>query len=109
MRPINKTRKEYSQIIDQWRSSGLTRQEFCRENQYNFSTFDGWLRKVNRLSQPTSQKIVPLEIDRSSSIESKVGFEVLYPNGVRLVMTRLPHTEELTRIIHLYRPELCFR
>ena len=101
-----KTRKEIYQIVSAWRESGLMRQTFCDQEHLNMATFASWIKKEREQSQPFSQSLVPLQIEDYCSPTSS-GFEVEYPNGVRLHLSAIPCDQELSRLIHIYR-EPCF-
>ena len=102
-----KFRKEFCQIVDQWRRSGLTKDEFCQQNDYSLCTFNHWIEKEKKFLKVVSPTLVPLQIHDYHTFELSSGFEVEYPNGVRLRLNALPGNEELSRIIHIYG-ELCF-
>jgi hypothetical protein len=121
-----KYRAEYSHIVEDWRSSGLNRADYIRAHGYHPNTFDGWIKKMSRpFGQSKSAKskvkgltkqistqesiLVPLKIENVPQSPISATFELRYPNGVSLSMSSLPTTEDLSRIVHLYRPELCSR
>jgi len=121
-----KYRAEYSQIVEDWRSSGLSRADYCIAHNYHPNTFDGWIKKMSRPAGRSkldrnnakgtlkpkikNSVLVPLKIEDSPRCKVvNASFELRYPNGVSLTMSSLPITEDLSRIIHLYRPELCSR
>jgi len=122
-----KYRAEYSQIVEDWRRSGMKKTDYCIAHNYHINTFDGWINKMNQpagvskldrnrasANSTLSSKIknpvlVPLKIEDSPRLVVNPVFELHYPNGVSLTMSSLPATEDLARIIHLYRPELCSR
>jgi hypothetical protein len=72
----------------------------------NMLTFASWIKKEREQSQTFTQSMVPLQIEEYSSPASS-GFEVEYPNGVRLHLSAIPGEQELSRLIHIYR-EPCF-
>lgn len=126
-----KYRSEYSRIVEDWRSSGLNRADYCVRHKYVPSTFDGWIKKMNgsvgqskskksKVTSPSAIKsnkineakppvFVPLKISDSPLAAINPTFELRYPNGVSLTMSSLPATEDLSRMVHLYRSELCLR
>ena len=121
-----KYRAEYSQIVEDFRKSGLNRTDYCNAHSYHPNTFDGWIKKMSRpiergkwaknkvkgLKNHKEHKhsvLVPLRIDAVPSTIVSPSFELRYPNGVSLIMSSLPATEDLSRIIHIYCPELCSR
>ena len=106
MKSETKTRKQIYQIVSSWRDSGLSRQSFCKQEQLSMATFESWIRKEREQSQPITQSLVPLQIGEYCSPLSS-GFEIEYPNGVRLHLSAIPGEQELSRLIHIYR-EPCF-
>ena len=107
MNAKRKTEKEYFQIVNRWRNSGMSRASFCRQEKIHPTTFAGWIKKEGGVSPIGSPKIVPLQIE-DSRVAQLDRFEVEYPNGVRLHLATMPSIEELSGIVHLYR-EPCFR
>jgi len=121
-----KYRAEYSKIVENWRKSGLNRADYSALHGYHPNTFDGWIKKMNRpagQSKSIKNKVkvlkkqihkqesvfVPLKIENVPQSAILPTFELRYPNGVSLSMSSLPTTEDLSRIVHLYHPELCSR
>lgn len=55
------------QHIEGWRSSGLTRQAYCRANQLSYSRFGYWLRRFRaRANSVGDVSLVPVCISTSS-------------------------------------------
>ena len=106
MKSETKTRKQIYQIVSTWRDSGLSRQLFCEQEQLSMVTFASWIKKEREQTQTFTQSLVPLKIEGYCSPISN-GFEVEYPNGVRLHLSAIPGEQELSRLIHIYR-EPCF-
>ena len=107
MKTQKRTIAERCQIVNRWRSSGMTRAAFCREEKIHITTLAGWIKKEDGDLHTAIPKLVPLQIDESHSIQ--IGqFEVEYPNGVRLRLSTMPGLKELSGIVHLYR-EPCSR
>ena len=106
MKANNKTREEIYQIVQAWKDSGLTQQSFCQQEHLILITFASWVKKVRDQENAAPVSLVPLQIDGYCSPTSS-GFEIEYPNGVRLRLSEMPSGEELSRIIHIYR-EPCF-
>ncbi len=58
-----RSKKEKASIISDWRSSGLTQSEFCRQQSLSISTFHTWLRKSQgERPIPDSKKSSFLEV-----------------------------------------------
>ena len=45
MNAKRKTKKEYCQIVNRWRNSGMSRSSFCRQEKIHPTTFAGWIKK----------------------------------------------------------------
>jgi hypothetical protein len=126
-----KYRAEYSRIVEDWRKSGLNRADYSAVHGYHPNTFDGWIKKMsrpvgqskspngkvsgsskiksNKVNQTKSSVLVPLKFENVPQSAISPTFELRYPNGVSLSMSSLPTTEDFSRIVHLYRSELCLR
>ena len=64
----NKTKEEH---IDDWKSSGLSKIEYCRNSGIHYSTFQSWIRKES----PKKVAWKPIQI-REETEESKNFFEL---------------------------------
>ena len=106
MKSETKTRKQIYQIVSTWRELGISRKAFCEQEHFKMDTFAHWIKKEREQSQTFTQSLVPLQIEEYSYPVSS-GFEVEYPNGVRLHLSAIPGEQELSRLIHIYR-EPCF-
>ncbi len=106
MKSETKTRKQVYQIVSKWQESGLSRQTFCEQENLSMATFASWVKKEREQAQTFTQSMVPLQIE-GYCVPISSGFEVEYPNGVRLHLSAIPGEQELSRLIHIYR-EPCF-
>jgi hypothetical protein len=74
-------------LIEIWRSSNLTQQEFCREKDLNYQRFHYWLRKYKVIRGETkSDKAGPsfVKVDLSSMATTGV-IELCLPDGRKLI------------------------
>ena len=69
-------------LVDQWRTSGQRRHEFCRQHQIKVSTFSYWVTRKNRADKEQPGGFVTIETAGSSPSPNLV--EIIYPNEVRL-------------------------
>jgi len=67
------------------------------------------VKGLKKHNQTKESVLVPLKIENVPHVCISPTFELRYPNGVSLSMGSLPATEDLSRIVHLYRKELCLR
>ena len=74
----NAERKEYAlQHYRNWQRSGLSKTEYCRQNNLKSTTFNGWKRyleidtseKITRIPSKTVKDLVPIE----TGLELKIG------------------------------------
>ena len=66
-----KTREEH---ITNWESSGLSKTEYCRDNEIHYSTFQSWIRKISPKKVEWKQISIQEEKEESKSIfELRIG------------------------------------
>ncbi len=88
---VRRSRKEWEQIFDRFRSSGQSGAAFCRQNKLPKSSFEKWRKKVGRplgVKKPTPSFVewptamTPASV---SSVPLAPGeFELSLPGGVVL-------------------------
>lgn len=70
-------------LVSNWKVSGLSQQEFCKQHKVPYNTFQYWYRKYNLIHS------MPLQSD---FIEVKPALqlnpvEIIFPSGVRIVLS----------------------
>lgn len=72
-------------LIEIWKRSGRTQQEFCKEKDIAYSKFHYWLKKYNvHGSAPDSSSgFMAITVNRTNARGS--GLELVYPDGRRLI------------------------
>lgn len=103
--------KRYSEkkiigILNRWKASGLSKQEFCRNEKIANSTFGNWYRKYkgqikSDQENPSMPAFIPIELENQAS-PGKAGIspiELLFPNGVQLRCTSDIDIDSLKRLI----------
>jgi len=75
------SREKVSEILNDYRSSGLTQQQFCDSHNLRKSTFTFWLTRERKES---SNGFVRLNSSRSSSSHSGSNLVVDLPDGSRI-------------------------
>ena len=83
-------------LMSLWESSGLTRQEFCKEHEIKLSNFSYW-RTRYRKSQTASgsENFIKVKPVLATSIE------LIYPNGVKMVLPANSDIATLSALINL--------
>lgn len=66
-------------LVQLWRDSGLSREVFSQQNDIKFSTLGYWISRKKEDEMAVSGRFVRLQ---SLSFDS--GYEITYPNGVKL-------------------------
>ena len=67
----------WQQHIDSWKNSGLSQQNYCKQNELTFSSFGYWRGRLKK-NQAASGKLIPVSISRASLIN------IYLPSGVRI-------------------------
>jgi len=65
-------------LVDQWKTSGVTKKAFCAEQAININTFSYWVAKRRRADQPSGGFDA---VDVSGAGPSD-RITITYPNGV---------------------------
>ena len=68
-------------LVDQWKSSETTQQQFCTEQNLKRSTFAYWVAKHKRASSNSESMGGFVEVDVSGPAGSSP-VRITYPNGV---------------------------
>src|SRR5690625_4232199 len=77
---MTKTQRMFT-LVEQWKQSGITRKEFCRQADIKVGTFAYWIAKYKRgEQQPTPGGFVRVE----ASAQPACRVEITYPNGVKI-------------------------
>jgi hypothetical protein len=90
---------QWRQHIEDWRSSGINQQAFCRDRNLSYHQFHYWRKKLAHkaadTTQPRSSTLVPVTY-RSSPPDN--GLSIHLPNGISLrgiASENLPLVERL--------------
>ena len=74
-------------LIDVWKGSGRTQQEFCREKELDYNKFQYWLRKYKtahgQAKEESSPGFVRVKVKEVEKIFGRV--ELVYPDGRKLI------------------------
>ena len=86
---MSKTEQMYG-LVESYKSSGLSREAFCADAGVSTAKFAYWYRKYHQsssslASSSSSSSFIPLNLDGVS----RAGYELVYPNGVRLLLPEL--------------------
>jgi hypothetical protein len=90
-----RSEEEIEQVLEQYRASGLTQIEYCRQTGVVLSTLGRYLRRRNR----AEQHLVKVELD--SAGEAATGFALVLGNGRRIESGWGFGEAELVRLIRI--------
>lgn len=91
-------KEEYSKIVSEWKSSGLSQRDFCNEYGYAFTRFQRWVWKC-KSNKEEIPSIGRIRISDQNGVSSETFFEIVYPNGVKLRLNRYPGVEMFSQLI----------
>jgi len=92
-----RSRKEQETIYEAWKQSGLTKAEFCRQNNLHFRSLGRWLKNLKKdkvdsdnantkfISKPKGIKFLPINspsINPNNNNHNKSFIEVTLPSGI---------------------------
>lgn len=86
------------ELVDQYHNGGKTRKEFCTGHNLKESTFAYWITRRRKADQPQGG-FTALDISQPSTCNESV--ELIYPNGIRVVVPA-GDLVAVTRLIRLY-------
>jgi hypothetical protein len=88
--------EEIEQVLEQYRTSGLTQIEYCRQTGMVLSTLGRYLRRRSGVEQPSL-----IRVDVESSAEPEQGFTLVLGNGRRIESGWQFGDAELARLIRV--------
>jgi hypothetical protein len=89
--------EEIRQVVEQFRASGLSQMEYCRQTGMVLSTLGRYLRRMDR----PEQQLVRVKMETPPSPEPGTGFVLMLSNGRRIVSGWGFGDAELARLIHI--------
>src|SRR5690625_6496189 len=92
---MTKTQRMFT-LVEQWKQSGITRKEFCRQADIKVGTFAYWVAKYKEDNQQSDPGGF-VRVEASAQPASRV--EITYPNGVMIRSEE--HTSELQSRGHI--------
>lgn len=88
-------------LVDQWRSSELSRDEFCRHHQINVSTFNYWITRKKKADISESGSTGFVRVDPGACCSSAEVIEMVFPNGV-LVRVGPANRSQIGELLRLW-------
>jgi hypothetical protein len=87
-------------MIEQWKASGLSQKAYCRQQNLSYHVFHYWYkvyRDEKGVAPNDNATFVPLRIEAQPVARSL--FELILPNGKRLVFHQQPSAEFLKALL----------
>src|SRR5437870_4797327 len=69
------------QHISDWQQSGLSKKEYCRQQQLNYLTFISWFQAKRKSQTLSSPSFIPLEVTSFSNIREQVFATLQFGNN----------------------------
>lgn len=95
-----KRRKEMFHLVELWKSSRMSRNNFCEQHNLRRTTFYYWVKKYEREIQQVSSDFVALEVNKEEPVfASNISLE--YPNGIKVHLSEQIELSTLKKLINL--------
>jgi putative transposase len=93
------TKEQYwKNIFQQHAKSGLTKAEFCKNNNVTISTYYAWAKKLSTHASPKKQKVVPLVFPE---IKPEQQLTLTLPNGYQFSFPDSLEPSKLQQFLHV--------
>ena len=95
-------------LIETYQSGNQTQKDFCLDKGINYSTFQFWLKRYRQNNDDSHTReerlatsgFVPIEIS-SSTDRCDFGFQIEYPNGIRISFGSVPEMGVIRELLNL--------
>jgi hypothetical protein len=98
------SKAQKKEFCEEWKASGLTQSQYCRDKGINAVTFSGWIKKFLRNENTAKTKVkgkskfIPLSLQSSAQIQGSL--EIIAANKLTI---RLPITVEESLILKIIK------
>ena len=93
-------KKAMYSLIEQWKASGLTQKDFCRDRKISISKFLYWNKRYQN-QERTVSGFVPLTVEYGTLHEGQ-NIEIIYPNGVLIRLTAHTSSTLIGELVRMY-------
>ena len=91
---------ERRQLVAEYRTSGMTRRQFCELHQLSLTTLESWKRAERTV--PASPQLIAVKVEPDAArIEADHGFTLHLANGRRIEASWRFQDAELSRLIRI--------
>jgi hypothetical protein len=102
--PRRRSRQEVDQLVAEYESSGLSRQEFCRERGVGLSTLDRYRTRRKRQPASGSNALLPVEVSvrtPTPAVGTGSALAVVLRGGRRIEVGRGFDTRSLEQLVRV--------
>jgi len=95
---------ERRRLIEEHRTSGLTRREFCERRRIPLTTLDSWRRAERKLKNPPNPQLLAIKVEDDSAggnTQPSAGFTLSVAHGRRIESSWSFADADLIRIIRV--------
>ena len=97
----NTSNKEKEKHIRQWKSSGLSKKDYCEQCAINYWAFKRWCYQYGYVKKRDSRPQNEFIQLKPSSMPTSEKIEVIYPNGVRIQLPVANNKELLRTLVNI--------
>lgn len=99
----NYSQAEKTELVTQWKSSGISQKEWCKDQELSIHTFRKWVGRYGKALEEVEPKteFIPLTFT-DQVITSDYELQLIYPNGVKLCIPNTLPSKQIKDFIHLY-------
>lgn len=101
-----RTMAEAKALVGRYQKSGLSVKVFCREEGIKPVTLYYWLKRFRSLPDQEASSLVPVCLEGMGAgfgAGQRQGIDLVYPNGVRLLVPEGSDLQLLRELVLLYR------
>ncbi len=94
------------ELIEQWKKSDKSTVDFCKEHNLLKSSLYYWHKQLKkeeqlRRKEKSRNKFIPVKITKEKEQLNQL-IEIIYPNGVKVVLTEKTDKQTIQTLISLY-------
>lgn len=78
-KPFLRSKEEITSLIEQWRTSGKNKKQFCQENNLTYMTFIGWTAPKKK----TKSAFIPIHVNKTLPT---IFAEINLPDGSHIIL-----------------------
>jgi hypothetical protein len=92
---MKKVSEQGAELLAAWRESGLSRRQFCIQNDIPYSKFTYWVRRSETVTRSGFDLV---QVGRAEFAEQQP-LQILFPSGVKIMLEHVPSIEWLKKLI----------